>query len=258
MQKIGLLGCLLLVMVIDRTDEPRTISPMTSADYTASIVKRVVQVREQQQNTIHDIQFNGQSLFREMDANGKVKKEMVIERIIYEKGSKQATQYLSMSSNGKALNQKQMVKEIADWEKQGKKRGTTRMPFDPRYYEEYEYSHGGRVLYEGTDAEIVEFQPKSGDDGYIKGFAYIHPTEYAVMRIEAEPAQLPGVIKDMKMIYTYQQEQGYWLPAAFEFSMRLKVQFVLTFVHNTYTLEDHYSGFLLNSGLSDSLFTESE
>ena len=258
MQKIALFGCLLLVMVTDRTDEPRTVPPMASADYTASIVKRVVQVREQQQNAIQDMQFNGHSLFKEMDANGKVKKEMVIERIVYEKGSKQATEYLSMSSNGKALDQKQMEKAITDWEKQGKKRGSTKMPFAPEYWDEYEYSYDGRTAYDGETVEIVGFQPNSEEDGYIEGFAYIHPTEYAVMRIEATPAQLPGVIKDMNMIYTYHQEQGYWLPAAFEFSMRLKVQFVLTFVHNTYTLKDHYSGFVVNSGLPDSLFIEDD
>lgn len=220
------------------------------------IVDSIVQRQTAQENKIIDMQFHAHSVFREMDSKGKVKEEILIERIVYEKGEKQTTHYLSMSSNGKNLNDKQMVKEIADWEKQGKKRGTTKMPFNQRFRDEYEYSLNGWSTYHGDDVRVIGFTPKHDGDGYIKGFAFIDPIDCCVLRIEAKPAQLPGVIKDMLMIYTYNKEQGYCLPEAFEFSMRLKVQFVLTFVHNTYTLEDRYSQFLLNSDLPDSLFAE--
>jgi hypothetical protein len=253
-------GGVAFLMLLSFAQEFKLQEPSKPAEISAEmldiIIERTISGQDSMRSRIFDMQFHAHSVFREMDEHGKLKKEMVIERIVYEKGDKQAMQYLSMSSNGKALNQKQMANEIADWERQGKKRGTTMMPFDPRYRGEYVYSLDGQIMYEDVNAWIIGFEPKKEEDGYITGSAYIHPTDYGVMRIEASPAKLPGVIKEMSMIYTYKKEQGYWLPEAFEFSMRLKVQFILTFVHNTYTLVDRYSQFVLNSGVPDSLFME--
>lgn len=229
---------------------------VNSAEMLDIIIERTVVKQGSMRSMIHSMQFLAHSVFRKMDEHGEVKKEILIERYVFEKGDKQASRYVSMSVNGNQLNEDDMQKEIADWEKQGKKRGTTRMPFDQRYRTEYEYSLDGQVVHEGIEVWIIGFKPQEKEDGYIIGSAYIHPTDYGVMRIEASPVKLPGVVKDMKMIYTYKEEQGYWLPEAFEFSMRLKVQFVLTLVHNLYTLEDRYSKFILNSGLPGSLFTE--
>jgi hypothetical protein len=227
-----------------------------SAEMLDIIIVSTITEQDSMRHRILDMQFLAHSVFREMGEHGDLNKEMVIERIVYEKGDKQTVQYLSMITNGEVLDEQQMKKEITDWEKQGKRRGTTKMPFDPRYCAEYEYSLDGQVVYEGIDVWVIGFQPREKEDGHITGSAYIHPTDYGVMRIEASPAKLPGVIKEMKMVYTYKKEQGCWLPEAFNFSMRLKVQFVLTFVHNTYTLVDRYSQFVLNSGLPDSLFME--
>lgn len=250
--------CILLTSEQElKLDEPSE-RAVSSAEMLDIIIERTVAKQSSMRSMIHDMQFLASSVFREMDEHGDLDKEMVIERLVYEKGDRQATQYLSMRSNGKALDEKQMAKEIADWEKQGRRRGATKMPFNQQYRAEYAYSLDGQVVYEGIDVWVIGFEPREKEDGHITGSAYIHPIDYGVMRIEASPAKLPGVIKDMNMIYTYKKEQEYWLPEAFEFSMRLKVQFVLTFVHNIYTLDDRYSQFILNSGLPDSLFTESE
>jgi hypothetical protein len=238
--------------------EPHAQVLVTSPDSLLLVIEQVVQKQEQQHEAINDLQFSGHSIFREMDPHGNLKKEMMIERIVYEKGDKQATRYLLMSKNGVTLDEKQKENEIANWEKQGKKRGTTKMPFDPQYTEVYEYVLERSTMYQGVQVWVVGFEPKQKEEGYISGRAYIDPVACVVMRIEATPVKLPGVIKEMTMVYIYQPEQGYWLPAGFEFSMRLKVQFVLTFVHTTYTLEDRYSDFVLNSDLPDSLFTESD
>src|SRR4030042_2422332 len=197
---------------------------------------------------------NGSTIYQEFLSNGDLAKEIFLTRRLYTKGDDQNhDEYLEMSLNGRVLNHSEMEKQIDEWNRRGKKRGVTNMPLRPATKGFYDYSLLTDTVWNQKIVYRVGFKARSGIDNVINGIAYIDQSDHNVVRIEAYPAKIPGVIKMMKMVYHYALVDGHVVPDSFCFEMKITVKFLINFYDRRIKLTDVYSDYRLNVAIPDTL-----
>lgn len=206
---------------------------------------------------IFDMECLGRSVYRELNKQGETVEEIIALRKIYTRGRDQERErYIAMSKNGQDLTEHEMEEEIRRWRKMGKRRGSTKMPFDPAWQDSYIFTLEGVDTLDNTSVWRIAFQAKEKAEDYIDGVAYVRTDTYRILRLEAMSSKLPSVIKKMKRLYTYMDVAGFVLPATFEMEIHVKVKFIITFADKHIMIEDRYSDYRLNTGIPDSLFSE--
>ena len=110
------------------------------------------------------------------------------------------------------------------------------------------------TVWNGKNVYRIGFKARPGIDNSINGIAYVDQYRSYVVRIEATPTKIPGVIKTMKMVYHYTPLEDYILPDSFCFEMKIKVKFLINFYDRHIRLIDIYSDYQLNVNIPDSLF----
>jgi len=212
---------------------------------------------ESQSAAIYDMECLGRSVYRELNKQGEVVEEIIALRRIYTRGRDQDhEQYIAMSKNGQDLNEREMGAEIRRWQKMGKRRGSTKMPFDPAWQDSYTFMLEGADTLENTGVWRIAFRAKEAADDLIDGVAYVRMDDYHILRLKAASSKLPSVIKKMRRVYTYMDVEGYVLPATFQMELHVKVKFIITFADKHIMIEDQYSDYRVNAGIPDSLFPE--
>ena len=66
----------------------------------------------------------------------------------------------------------------------------------------------------------------------------------------------PRVLEEFAMNIRFAPVDGYWLPSVFNMDMHVRVSFLFTLTDRTLSIEDRYSEYRLNVGLSDEIFSE--
>jgi hypothetical protein len=212
---------------------------------------------ESQSAAIYDMECLGRSVYRELNKQSETVEEIIALRRIYTRDRDQEhEQYIAMSKNGKDLNAREMGAEIRQWQKMGKRRGSTKMPFDPAWQDSYTFMLEGADTLDTVRVWRIAFRGKEAADDLIDGVAYVRMDNYHILRLEAVSSKLPSVIKKMRRVYTYMDVEGYVLPATFQMELHVKVKFIITFADKHIMIEDQYSDYQVNTGLPDSLFTK--
>ena len=229
----------------------------TALDKDPTIQEIISKAEMRQQaikDSIRDAIYTGKAMYKELDKNGSIKKDVVINRRVYIKqDGKRHEEYISMFVDGKELTKKEIEKERKEWQK---KNGSneTKMPLSKEAKRDYEYELIGNSIFNGVPVWIIEFTSKKKEDGYINGKGYIHKDKYDIIHAEFTPAKMSSVIRDMSMSLSYCEVQGYWLPSKFEMDMKVNVKFVLSMYYKQIKVEDVYTQYKINCGLQDSLF----
>ncbi len=206
---------------------------------------------------IPDMVYLAKSVYRELDTEGETVEEIIALRRIYTHGSDQdREQYVAMNKNGHDLDEQAMKAEIQRWQKMGKRRGSTKMPFDPAWKDAYNFILAGTDTLDDRSVWRIAFEAKKDADDYIDGTAYVRQDNFHILRLEATSSKLPSVIKKMDRVYTYTDVGGYVLLAAFEMELHVKVKFIITFADKHIVIEDQYSDYRFDAGEVDSLLWE--
>lgn len=221
-------------------------------------IKEIIRMAELQQqkilDNINDVTFIGKTNYKEVEKDGEIKKDIIIQRRVYmKKPGKRHDEYLSMTVNGKQLSKEEMEKEIESWKKRSKAQ-ESKMPLTPEGKDAYNFKLIGEKVINSIQVWIVEFIAKQKDDGYVNGKLYISKNDYNIIRTEFSPVKLPSIIKGLDLVLTYSEVQGYWLPVKFEMDMKINVKFVLNMYYKHIKIEDVYFQHKFNSQLEDSLF----
>lgn len=204
-----------------------------------------------------DMVYLARSVYRELSKEGETVEEIIALRRIHTHGSDQDQEhYIAMSKNGRDLNEQEMKAEIQRWQKMGKRRGSTKMPFDPAWEDAYNFTLAGTDTVNNRSVWRIAFEAKKDADDYIDGTAYVRQDNFHILRLEAISSKLPSVIKKMDRVYTYTSVDGYVLPATFEMELHVKVKFIITFADKHIVIEDHYSDYRFDTGAGDSLLWE--
>lgn len=205
-------------------------------------------------DNIQDATFIGKATYRELDKDGSIKKDVIIQRRIYMKQyGKRYEEYISMIVDGKTLSKEEIEKEQKEWQKKSKPQ-ETKIPLSREARGEYEYKLLGSDIFNGMPVWVVQFTSKKKEDGYINGKGYILKDKYDVVYANFIPAKMPSVIKNVDMSLRYSEVQGYWLPSKFEMNMEVDVKFLVSMYYRKIKIDDMYSQYKLNTGLQDSLF----
>ncbi|UCC11453.1 MAG: hypothetical protein JSW02_08875 [candidate division WOR-3 bacterium] len=206
---------------------------------------------------IPNMMYLAKSVYRELNKEGEIVEEIIALRRIHTHDSDQEReQYIAMNKNGYDLDEQEMKSEIQRWQKMGKRRGSTKMPFDPAWEEAYNFILAGTDTLDSRSVWRIVFEAKKDADEYIDGTAYVRQDNFHILRLEATSSKLPSVIKKMDRVYTYTDINGYVLPAAFEMELHVKVKFIITFADKHIVIEDHYSDYRFDTGEGDSLLWE--
>ncbi len=221
-------------------------------------LKEIIRRAELQQkkifDSINDVTFIGKTNYKEIEKDGEIKKDVVIQRRIYmKKPGKRHDEYLSMIVNGKQLSKEEMEKEVEGWKKRSKAQ-ESKLPLTPEGKDAYDFKLIGEKIINSIPVWIIEFIAKQKDDGYVNGKLYISKNDYNIVRTEFSPSKLPSVIKGLNLVLIYSEVQGYWLPVKFEMDMKINVKFVLNMYYKQIKIEDIYSQHKFNNQLQDSLF----
>jgi len=79
----------------------------------------------------------------------------------------------------------------------------------------YSFRMIGKDVAAGRPAYALAITPKTEDKYLIRGTIWIDADEYAIVRIEGEPAKNPSFwIKKIQFVHTYQKNGPLWLPAS--------------------------------------------
>ncbi len=78
----------------------------------------------------------------------------------------------------------------------------------------YQFELIGREVADQRQAYVLRVSPKADSKFLYRGKVWVDASDYAVMRIEAEPARRPSLwISKIKIQHAYIKVGGFWLPA---------------------------------------------
>lgn len=104
--------------------------------------------------------------------------------------------------------------------------------------ENYNFSLAGYDNLNGRPAYILNVEPLTASKYLYRGKIWVDATDYAVMRIDAEPAKNPSFwISQAQIHHTYSKVGEFWLPASnhSESKVRIGGTAVLTIDYGLYT-----------------------
>jgi hypothetical protein len=232
-------------------EETTTASEITLEE----IIEGVEMQQERIVTEIEDAVFSADATYREVDKDGKLKKDLIARRRIYMgQNNRRYEECLIMVLNGEELKGKKLRKEFKDWQKKTKSQSETKMPMTPEGEGAYNYELIGSEKRDGMDVWILGFAPKKRKKGYIEGRGYISKDNFNIVRVEFSPAKLPRVIENMRMSLIYSEVEGYWFPVKFDMKMTISVGLLVEFFRMDVEVEDTYSDYKFNNQLDDSLF----
>jgi hypothetical protein len=192
----------------------------------------------------------------------EVKRETVSLRRVYTREPDLVhNEYLSMTVDGRLLSAAEMQRELARQrggrQGSGGGGGSDRFlsPLSPEAAELYDFRLLGPTEFEGESAWQLAFSPRKPGQSRMEGRALVSQRDYHVLYAEMVPSQLPGILEELRIGMRFAPVEGYWLPAQFRMEMRVRLSVLVTLVDRTLTIEDRYSGYRLNPGLEDSVFS---
>jgi hypothetical protein len=231
---------------------------MTVLSDEVSLEEIIEKVKMRQSRIVDDIEdavYSAEALYKEIDKDGKLKKELVVKKRVYMgRGDRRYEEYLNIIRNGRDLNGKEFQKELKDWKKKAGRQQETKMPMTPEGEGAYEYYLIGDGTWRDMGVWIVGFRAKQEKDGYINGKGYISKDSFDVVRVEFAPAKTSRVIKDMGMALTHSEVDGYWMPVEFQLDMKIRVGFLVDLFYRTISIKETYTEYKFNNQLPDSIF----
>jgi hypothetical protein len=88
----------------------------------------------------------------------------------------------------------------------------------------YDFRMVRTALLDDRMAYVIEIVPKRHEDHLIKGQIWVDAQDYAVARIEGEPAENPSFwIRSVHFVHTYQKSGPLWFPASTESDTEVRI-----------------------------------
>jgi len=106
--------------------------------------------------------------------------------------------------------------------------------------ENYSFEMNGTDVVNGRPAYVIAVTPKTSNKYLMKGKIWVDAQEYAIVRIEGEPAKNPSFwIKRVHFVHTYAKQGPFWLPLSDESVTDVRILGAMD-------LKIEYFGYLLN------------
>jgi hypothetical protein len=223
----------------------------TAQENLKSILTGLFQNQDKMDEEIQDAIFDGDYFYIEKNNKDQVLKTINSKRRIYTKGiNLQKSVYSEMKVNGRLLSEQEMQKELK------KSRGDmqTKLPFSKPFRDNYNFSYLGEESWSGNTVWKIGYEPKHKGKDNIKGFAYVLQSDTNIVRHQFVPTGLPFVLKHFSIVLDYSKIEKHWVPTKFALDMELDVKVLISFSHKFIHMEEQYSNYKFNHGLSDVFF----
>jgi len=136
--------------------------------------------------------------------------EMVVRLICLQNGSKQ---FETVSETGWGGARKHVFSKLLEAETEASQPGfRERSRITP---DNYRFEMDGAETLDGRPVYVMTIAPKTPNKYLTRGRIWIDAQEYAIVRIEGQPAKNPSFwIKSVKFVHNYEKSGSFWLPVS--------------------------------------------
>jgi hypothetical protein len=202
------LGCAILLAgaIASSANDRAATSPVEGRTETSSIVQRMVESNKDRADRLPDctsrrhyhLQFHG--LGRSMEADMEVE--------VLDHGSASRTFQITAQSGSHVLLDHVLKKLLKSEEEAYEHRNATGLT-----PENYSFALIGNANEDGRQLFILQVEPKTNQKLLYRGRIWVDAKDYAVVRIEAQPAENPSFwIRSTEIHHVYAKVGDFWLP----------------------------------------------
>ena len=220
---------LLIALLAGPLASAQTSSPPPSAN---AVVAKMMELDAQRQS-----ELAGYAAVRRYVAVNKKRRAEMLVRVTC--GSDGAKQFSILSEEGSGAIRKHVFYKLLNEETEASRRGTrnsTRLT-----PENYDFHLIGQEILETGPAYVLAVVPKTENKYLINGKIWVDATDYAIVRIEGQPARNPSFwVHSVRFVHTYQKVHQFWFASSTQTSSQVRF-----FGAAELTIEN--SGYALNS-----------
>jgi len=194
---------LVIVLSAVMVASAQTSVPLPSA---RDVVARMLQFDSQRQS-----ELTGYTATRHYVAvNKKRRAEMVVRVTCASDGAKQ---FSIVSEEGSGAIRKHVLYKLLSEETEASRRGTrnaTRLT-----PENYDFQLVGQETLETGPTYVLAVKPKTANKYLIDGKIWVNANDYAIVRIEGQPAKNPSFwVRSVHFVHTYQKIHQFWFASS--------------------------------------------
>ena len=182
--------------------------PSISGVSAESVVESLVQSNRMRESKLQQYSYSAPRTYRVKDDKGKVRAET---QVLMQFQAPNKKEFKIVSQTGSSLIHGRVFKPLMDSEAEAAaSRNRQDSAITPA---NYTFSLIGEEDVDGHHCFALQVTPKRSEKYLFKGKIWIHATEFAVVRIEGQPAKNPSFfIKQVNFTRRYQKVGDFWLP----------------------------------------------
>jgi hypothetical protein len=232
------LAVLLAVFPLPNHVAKATIAPTSACALTSGMTGELVFSKLLEHNRLREAHLQQYSVTRTYQIKssaGKVRAETRVSMQYRAPGEKE---FKVLSESGSGIIRSRVFKPLMDSEVET---AAGRNRYDSSITPpNYKFEVIGEDNIDGHHCLVVEVTPTHDAKYLFKGKIWIHATEFAVVKIEGQPARTPSWwIKQVDFVRRYQKIGQFWLPREDESISQVRVfgRYALTISHYNYEIQ---------------------
>jgi outer membrane lipoprotein-sorting protein len=203
-----LLPWLLLSIALQAEDSPPATLGSPTPLTAQQVVQQLIQKNEERAAALRSYQGSRHYTLQYTGFPGNRQAEMVV-NMTYQAPNKK--NFTIVSQSGSKLLIDRVLKRLLDSEQEAlDEENRTHTALTP---DNYDFALAGYEIDQGKPMYVLNVDPKIKNKFLYKGKIWVDGTDFAVARIQAEPAKNPSFwTKKNEIDHTYTKVQGFWLP----------------------------------------------
>ena len=207
--------------------------PSISGMSAETVIESLVQSNRRRESRLQQYSYSAPRTYRVKDDKGKVRAEA---QVLMQFQAPNKKEFKIVSQTGSSLIHGRVFKPLMDSEAEA---AASRNRQDNAITSaNYTFNLIGEDDVDGHHCFALQVTPKRSEKYLFKGKIWIHATEFAVVRIEGQPAKNPSFfIKQVNFTRRYQKVGDFWLPIRDESVSQIRL-----FGTNILTVDYNYRG----------------
>jgi len=153
--------------------------------------------------------YTGMRRYRFENKRFNKRAEMVV-RVACDRTGAKTFEVISESGSGFVRNRiiRKMIEAEREASQKGEREQTRITPAN------YDFRLVGMDVSDGRESYVLEINPKTRNKFLIRGRIWVDAEEFAITRIEGQPAENPSFwVRSVKVVHRYERAGRFWLPA---------------------------------------------
>src|SRR5262249_2113795 len=204
--KLGINNALSSLLIVLSAVAVAPAQASTALPSTDAVVAKMMALDAQRQS-----ELTGYTAVRRYVAvNKKRRAEMLVRVTCASDGAKQ---FSIVSEEGSGAIRKHLFSKLLNEEAEASRRGTRNS--SRLIPDNYEFQLIGQEILETGPAYVLAVVPKTEDKYLIHGRIWVDATDYAIVRIEGQPARNPSFwVHSVHFVHTYQKVHQFWFASS--------------------------------------------